>query len=105
MSNDLFLGNPFNVSSYAALTAVVAAVVGMIPNRLIISFGDVHIYENHVEALQKQATNLNKAKAAPKLLTIGVGPTQKADLKNLDTDNFRVLGYNHCGVIEGTVAV
>lgn len=104
-SNDLFLGNPFNVSSYAALTAVVAAVVGMIPNRLIISFGDVHIYENHVEALQKQATNLDKAKVAPKLLTIGVGPTQKADLRNLTTDNFRVLGYDHCGVIEGKVAV
>lgn len=104
-SNDLFLGNPFNVSSYAALTALVAAVVGMIPNRLIISFGDVHIYENHVEALQKQATNLDRAKMAPKLLTIGVGPTQKADLKNLTTDNFRVLGYDHCGVIEGAVAV
>lgn len=104
-SSDVFLGLPFNISSYAALSGLFCAVVGMIPRGLTFSFGDMHIYSNHVEQLQQQANNLENTKHLPKLVTVGVGPEQNADLKNLNINNFRVLQYSHCGKISADVAV
>lgn len=51
---DIFLGGPFNISSYAILLLMVAQEVNMIPGNLYISAGDVHIYENHLEYIYKQ---------------------------------------------------
>lgn len=47
-SADIFLGVPFNIASYALLTYMVAHVTGLKPNKLIISFGDLHLYHNHI---------------------------------------------------------
>lgn len=52
-SCDLGLGQPFNVAEYSLLLHMISQVVGMIPDKLIINFGDVHIYSNHVEQLKK----------------------------------------------------
>ena len=51
---DIFLGGPFNIASYALMLLMMAQEVNMIPGDLIISAGDVHIYENHLDYIYKQ---------------------------------------------------
>lgn len=53
-SVDSFLGLPFNIASYAALTYMIAEVVGMVPDELIGDLGDTHIYMNHMDAVNEQ---------------------------------------------------
>lgn len=52
-SNDTFLGQPFNVAEYALLLHMISQVVDMIPNKLIINLGDVHLYNNSIDAAKK----------------------------------------------------
>lgn len=52
-SNDVGLGNPFNVAEYALLLHMFGQVVNMIPEKLIVDIGDAHIYNNHIEALKE----------------------------------------------------
>ena len=53
-SNDLFLGNPFNIASYGLLLHLLSKEVNMVPNELILSLGDAHIYTNHIEQCKQQ---------------------------------------------------
>lgn len=57
-SNDLFLGNPFNIASYALLTKMVAQVTDLRANRLIMCLGDTHVYKNHIKPCQKQISRI-----------------------------------------------
>lgn len=98
-SNDFFLGNPFNVTSYAILLEIFANILGYIPNSLICTMGDVHIYTNHVEAIKKQMDN--NIYNLPTLII-------KRKLKNIDEisfDDFELIGYEHSGKIKAKMAV
>jgi thymidylate synthase len=55
-SVDTFLGLPFNIASYALLLEIIAKEVDMVPDQLIGSLGDVHLYSNHIEQAKEQMT-------------------------------------------------
>lgn len=77
-SADLFLGVPFNIASYALLTIILAKISGLEPGEFIHTFGDVHIYENHIEQVKEQL----KRKPRP-------FPTLRIDASVKTLDDFR----------------
>ncbi|PIE48726.1 MAG: thymidylate synthase [Flavobacteriales bacterium] len=98
-SADVFLGVPFNIASYALLTLMVAQVCGYQPGEFIHTFGDAHIYNNHMEQLTLQLSREPKSLPQMKL-----NPEVKS-IFDFTYDDFELVNYNPHPRIKGTVAV
>ena len=87
-SNDEFLGQPYNTPSYAILTCMIAKLVNMIPDELIASLGDCHIYEAHFDAVKEQLSR-NGSDIVPKLIIHG---NQKS-IEDFKYEDFEIVDY------------
>lgn len=98
-SADIFLGVPFNIASYALLLLILAQTTGHRPGRLIHTFGDVHLYANHLEQADLQLSREPSAKKPH----VYIAPFNTID--NLTYDHFEVHDYEPQGKIPAPVAV
>jgi thymidylate synthase len=98
-SADIFLGVPFNIASYALLTMMVAQATGLEPGEFIHTFGDAHLYLNHVEQARLQLS-----RAPRKLPVMRLNPQVK-DLFAFRYEDFTLEGYEPHPHIKAEVAV
>jgi len=98
-SADLFLGVPFNIASYALLTMMVAQVTGLAPGEFIHTFGDAHIYRNHVTQVRTQL-----ARDPRSLPHMDINPDVQS-VFDFEYDDFVLSGYDPHPPIRAAVAV
>jgi len=98
-SADVFLGVPFNIASYALLTLMVAQVCDLQPGEFVHTFGDVHLYSNHVEQARLQLTR--EPRMLPRLL---LNPEVES-LAGFAYEDFRVEDYEPHPHIKAPIAV
>jgi thymidylate synthase len=98
-SADLFLGVPFNIASYALLTMMIAQVCDLEPGEFVHTFGDVHIYQNHLEQVELQMSR--EPRSLPKMQ---INPNVK-DIFSFEFEDFALEGYDPHPHIKGEVSV
>lgn len=98
-SADIFLGVPFNIASYALLTMMIAQACDLEPGDFIHTFGDAHIYLNHLEQVKLQLTR--EPKALPKMK---INPDVK-DIFSFKYEDFELVDYDAHPHIKGEVSV
>jgi len=98
-SADVFLGVPFNIASYALLTMMIAQVTGHQPGEFVHTFGDVHLYSNHIEQARLQ---LERAPRPLPQLTIN---PQVKSIFEFQFSDFRLLNYDPLPHIPAPVAI
>ena len=98
-SADVFLGVPFNIASYALLTMMMAQVCGLKPGEFVHSFGDVHLYSNHIDQAKLQLT-----RTPIELPTMEINPSIN-DLFSFEFNDFELKNYHPHPAIKAPVAV
>jgi len=98
-SADLLLGVPFNIASYALLTMMIAQICDLEPGEFIHSFGDVHIYNNHIKQVNTQL-----AREPKKLPQVMINPLVR-EIDDFTIDDFFISGYKPDKSIKAKVAV
>jgi thymidylate synthase len=98
-SADVFLGVPFNIASYALLTMMIAQVCDLEPGDFVHSFGDVHLYNNHIEQAKLQLS-----RTPFELPTLKINPAVK-DIFGFDFSDFTIENYQCHPGIKAPVAI
>jgi thymidylate synthase len=98
-SADLFLGVPFNIASYALLTMMVAQVCKLEPGEFVHTFGDTHLYLNHLDQAREQLS-----RAPRRLPTMRINPAVTG-MFDFQYDDFTLEGYDPHPVIKAPIAV
>jgi thymidylate synthase len=98
-SADLFLGVPFNIASYALLTMMMAQVCGLKPGTFVHTFGDLHLYSNHLEQARLQLTREPK-----KLPQMRLNPKIR-NIHDFQFEDFELVGYDPHPSIKAPIAV
>jgi thymidylate synthase len=98
-SADVLLGVPFNIASYALLTLMIAQVAGLQPGDFVHTFGDAHLYSNHMEQVKEQLSREPRP-----LPVMSINPTV-TDLFSFQYDDFELKDYDPYPPISAPVAV
>ncbi|MCG8325764.1 MAG: thymidylate synthase, partial [Thiotrichales bacterium] len=98
-SADIFLGVPFNIASYSLLLMMIAQVTGLKPGEFVHTFGDAHLYLNHMEQVEEQLSR--DPLPLPKM---NINPDVN-DIFSFSYEDFKLINYQSYPAIKAPIAV